>query len=622
LNSTAPTDLELDRQIVHKQKYQTLVNLTPFALDDNLVVFWYFPTGLAVYNRRRNRICSVLTVPTQKITSFASDATSLAVGTEDGCVISTDLYDFERMDLFRVSQEPIQFVSLCPALNRIYWLAKDHLGAIDLYARRVVTFGGQGLPVTRAVSSFQGALLLQRTPHTLGLFLQKTEIPVLFDRVVTHFCFDEDSGALQSGRFAVLLDSDEILFHSYADNSVRVFRAISPVIALSICWRGDLLAFSSTVDGDVHVWNVETNRNSVAIRRQSCRGGALKFFEEQLSGITAGGFLFVGDATSQIRALASIPIAGHLVMVLTPDNELMIVTVPSFCRLADRSTSLPIPRRDSFTAAKLSETRPVFSREGRDAWLCLSEAPPMRLIASAGVGDAKRYQTAEIDLIRASALPAGPMRSALFPAMLFADRFVEAADLLLSVDAGDALFMHSVLLGSLTLNPLSERQIDKLKKSALILAKNGKFRAAAMFFELGRMTQAAISAFLECGQVEAALNFVRGLPSCEKSGAMLACGGFLLRNGELERAVPFFAGSQAFHPLLFTLYTLGEIADCFFLKRYGEAHGLLKPLEEDQLAKMGTIIGFEELCNMIDAELQSLLCNLNIETTMFFPETD
>jgi hypothetical protein len=387
-----------------------------------------------------------------------------------------------------------------------------------------------------------------------------------------------------------------------------------------MCWRGDLLAFGSVVDGDIHTLNVATGKRSVAIRRQTCRPYALRFSEEQLSGITTNGFLFVGDTTSQIKIIAHVPIAGDHVIVLTADNELMIVTLPQFVRLADRSTALQIPRRDHFTKAKLSESRPVFSREGRDAWLSLSDAPPMRMTSSCGVGDPKRYQTAEVDLIRSSTLPLGTMRNALFPAMLFADRFVEAADLLLSVDAGDPLFMHSVLLGSLTVNPLSEPQRDRLRNSALLLAKNGKFRAAAMFFQLGRMTTESISAFLDCGQVDTALNFVRGLSPSEKAEAMIACGGFLLRNGELERAVPFFAGSRAFHPLLFTLYTLGEIPDCFFIKRYGETNGLLKPLEESQLAQMGNIIGFHELCHMIDAEFQSLLCNLEVDPTLFFPE--
>jgi hypothetical protein len=159
-------------------------------------------------------------------------------------------------------------------------------------------------------------------------------------------------------------------------------------------------------------------------------------------------------------------------------------------------------------------------------------------------------------------------------------------------------FMHSVLLGSLTLHPLSERQVDRLRKSAVILVKNGKFRAAAMFFQLGHMTTDGITAFLECGQVETALIFLRSLPSPQKSEAMIACGDFLLRTGELERAVPFFAGSQAFHQLLFTLYTL----------------------EEGHLAQMWNIIGFDELCNMIDTEFQSLLYNLNVDTAMFFPD--
>jgi hypothetical protein len=101
---------------------------------------------------------------------------------------------------------------------------------------------------------------------------------------------------------------------------------------------------------------------------------------------------------------------------------------------------------------------------------------------------------------------------------------------------------------------------------------------------------------------------------------MLECGGYLLKVGELARAIPFLAGCREFHPLLYALYTLGNVFDCFFLKRHAEKNGWLTPLPESASAAVGSIIGLDELSHMIDAEFQLLITSLNVDVKAFFPD--
>jgi WD40 repeat protein len=622
MNSTVPFSLDLEREVIHKLKHQKLVTVCKAELDDRFVVMWYCPSCLALYDVRRHRIVATLPLLIPKLTVFGSDGTSIAIGTEDGSVICTDLYDLERTQLFRVSESPVLFTSFCPSKNRVFWHTKKQLGAIDLHRRTVAVYAGGAIPVRRAVGSFEGGLLVQRANQVLGVFVEEREVPILLDADVLDFCFDDGSSNLFEGSLAVLLETEKIILYQYSARGVAQMRQLLPLPgAISIAWRDRMFVYGAP-DGTINTIDQRTSKSSPLFRHQLFRPRVLQIAHSCVYGVSSSGEFFAQRAASALRVRSFFPIAPTLALVLTFEGVLETVSLPGFQRLLSSSTLLPPATRQVFIRQKLEEPNPYFSVHGRDAWLSLSAEPPMRLVGLSGVGDSRKLLDAEITILRESHATNEHARDLLFPALVFADRLSEASALSESSNPHRPSFVRSVLWSTLALSELSEPQRGILRSAAIELVKAGKVDDAALFFRFANSDELAIQCFLERDRLDIALQFLRRpLADAQRQEVMLKCGGYLLRKGHLSRAVPFLAGSHAFHPLLFVLYTLNEIADAFFLKRYAQEKGLLCAITPERQRTLGNIMGLDELSHIIDAEFQSLLYALNVPITKFFPET-
>lgn len=628
LNSEDPTNLTLEKELIHKEKPNTLVNWCQAPLDDNRIVLWYSPMGIGVYDDGKQSIVSLLPLCSSRITSFSTDGVSLAIGRSDGSIVCSDLFDMERTNVFKVASEPVLFTALCPGRNRVYWHTKSSLGAVELSSRFVRLFGGRALPVTKAIGSFEGALVVQRTPLVLGVFVNDIESPVLLEKPALDLCFDEGNAGIDEGCFAVLIESFEILLYRYNRHKVRLYKRLGSfygsLTPMSLAWRDNTFIFG-TQEGSVHTINLALKKIEARFRHQNWKPKSLSFYEGEVYGISSQGYLFAGDKQTSVHVLDYFPISRHLILVLRANGVLELLTMPDFQPLLQRSSMLPIQSRQELIKSKLLGAREetYFTADGRDAWLCLRDDPPLRMNALCGVGDAGKFIDCEIALTKTSQLTPAAMKMKLFSQLLFANRFTEASDVLLTADIEEQDYVHSVLLASVALGftkSISDKQQARLKASAIMLLQSGSFEEGAMLLRLGMLDRDAVKYLLDYNRVGLAVRFVRSMQDAEeKRRGMLKCGMYLLQRGKVKRSVPFFAGCREFHPLLFALYTLGEIMDCYFLKKYAESKELLKPLDPNLAKECNNMLGFDELCAMIDAEFQSLLCELNVDMDEVLP---
>jgi hypothetical protein len=343
---------------------------------------------------------------------------------------------------------------------------------------------------------------------------------------------------------------------------------------------------------------------------------------ETLFGRTSTGFLYFGKEVSKIAIMSAAVIQQNMVLVMRDDRVLEVLVLPSFRPLVKESKVLPLNSENEILRRRIFRERPVFSRSGRDAWLCLRQSPPFGMIGVCGSGDSRAFHDFEISFLKRATIDGRDKREALFFALLFADRWTEISDLLFEVDVKDKDYSYYVLISSLIMGfsngVLSEQRV-RLQESGLLLFQAGEFDRGSVFLRLGKCDRLAIDYCLEFGRLDIALNFLRGSLSDEdKAEAMLQIGGHLLKKGEILRSICFFASCREFHPLLFGLYSLGLISDCWFLKKWAKENGMLKGLDNPKQF-VGGIVGFEELCHVIDAEFQSILCSLSIDLELFFP---
>ncbi|OHT03318.1 hypothetical protein TRFO_29294 [Tritrichomonas foetus] len=636
-----PYLITFNGEVNYKHRNQTYVNFSKDYGNDDFVILWFAPLGLCVYDANRKRVVSMCPLFTSGITSFDTDGISIVYGTKSGNVIYCDLFDTDRANVFSVSEDTVTFVNLCPARNRIYWHTPSRIGVVDLSLRQIQIFSSRASPVTKAIGSFQGCLIVQRAPSVLGIYINDKEQPILLNNAAIDFCFNEGNASFDEGEFAILHENKEILFYKYSGTKVTPVFRLQKAFAASqspscVAWY-DKTVVIGTQEGTVYSYNISRVHGKrkitlVASTTQNSPIVKLSVTEQNnnVFGLTSDNRLFMNIKDSLIcpkKVVQFYPVSSELVLTLSPSGYLQFLTSPKFSQLSTQSKILPLPSPKFFLTEKLKDptSEPYFSLDARDAWLILRNQTPLRLKAAAAASpDSKIFEEIVYELLNHSNLDPSNKMELLFPSLLYANRFTEASDALLAVDVNEKRYLYCILLASLAIGfdkKIGEKQKTRLKMSALALFTSEKYEDGAMLLRLARLDKAAVDYLLESQQLNIAMRFVRSsLEDEEKREMMIRCGGFLLQKGNMKQAVPFFAGCGEFHPLLFVLFSMQEIADCFFIKRYAEKNGLLKPLNENITKAVGTIMPLDELCHVIDAEFKSLLYHNDIDVNLYFTE--
>lgn len=634
-----PYKIRFSNEITYKHRNQTYINYAKDYSNDDYVVLWFVPLGLCLYHISSQRIVSICQLEMSGITSFDTDGTSIVYGTKKGNVIYSDLFDPERTKVFNVATDHVTFVSLCPARNRIFWHTPSRIGVVDLTQDQTQPFSSHAVPVTKAVGSFQGGLIVQRAPAILGIFVNDIERPLLLSFNVIDFCFNEGNASFDEGFFALLTENNEVIFYQYTSKNLtpafRLQKAFSASHTPScLAWRDDIVVVG-TLEGSVYQYQISIKDGKkkvgqVATCTLPYSIKKLSVVDRTVFGLTDDNQLFVNikDPIIHNRKVQQFyPVSSELVLTLSPSGYLQFLTSPKFTQLSTESKLLPLPSMNTFTSEKLKDPAKnhYFSMQARDIWLILNNTVPLRIIAmSAAAENSTVFEEIVYELLNKSNIDPKKKMQLEFPALLYANRFTEASDTLLAVDVSQKRFLYCILLASLAIGfdkKIGEKQKTRLKMSALSLFTAGKYEDGAMLLRLARLDKAAVDYLLESQQLDIAMRFIRSsLGGQEKKEVMLRCGALLLQKRKMMRAALFFAGCGEFHPLLYVLFNQQLIADCFFIKKYAEQNNLLKPLDENVVKSIVSIMPFDELTHLIDAEFKSMLYHLDIDPTLYFDE--
>jgi hypothetical protein len=158
------------------------------------------------------------------VSSFDGDGTNYALGTEDGYVISGNIYDKSNMKRFLVGDEALTFVCFKAGLSRIHWKTAGSMGFVDFVRRAVETFSMRGTKARRCFGARQGAFIVQRDSQAIGGFIDRKERPLLLNADVVDMHIEQDFSRASSGTFNVLLKNQKILFYEYSTN-IRLFES-------------------------------------------------------------------------------------------------------------------------------------------------------------------------------------------------------------------------------------------------------------------------------------------------------------------------------------------------------------------------------------------------------------
>lgn len=634
-----PFKVSFAHEITYKHRNQTYINYAKDSGNDDYVILWFVPLGLCTFDINKERTVSMCQLEASGITSFDTDGISIVYGTKKGNVIYSDLFDLERGSIFNVSNDSVTFVSLCPARNRIFWHTPSRIGVVDLTRNQNQLFSSRASPVTKAVGSFQGCLIVQRAPSVLGIFIDDIERPILLSTAAIDFCFNESNASFDEGEFAILHENKDVIFYKYNSKtytpSFKLQKAFSSnSTPICIAWK-DHIVVIGTLEGNVNAYQFveKEGKKKIVLSANNLFSHSIKKLtvsERTIFGLTSENELFVNvkePIFCNMKVVQFYPVSPELVLTLSPSGYLQFLTSPKFSQLSKQSKLLPLPSEQLFLTEKLKDPTKehYFTIEARDIWSILHNQVPLRLKAMAAASDDSAvYEEIVYTLLNQSNVDPSKKMELSFPALLYANRFTEASDALLAVDVNEDRFLYCILLASLAIGfdkKIGEKQKTRLKMSALALLTSEKFDDGAMLLRLARLDKAAVEYLLESQQLEIAMRFVRSsLEGEEKKEMMLRCGGFLLQKGNMRRAALFFAGCGEFHPLLFVMLNMQKIPDAFFIKRYAVKNNLMKPLSENMSKAVGTIMPLDELSHVIDAEFKSLLYHLDIDTNLYFDD--
>lgn len=617
-------------ELQHKQNYQNLINISLCRTSDNYLIFWYNPLGIALFDIKLNKMVSVVPINTYKIISIDSDGTLFAFGTSTGCVIYGTLYDKDMTQIYRVSTQPIKFVSLSPTLNQIIWNSNEAYGIIDLTNRKINSLFTRRSPIKKAKGSFLGQILVQREDMILGLdSTGSVESPISLPHNIIDFCFN----SLDFDRCAVLLENNAIyLYKNCHRNVLSMYKKINKISfngePTCIAWSGDriLIGLSTGHVSEIIILNKKQRNYQITnspIKKIRLYEGRYVF------GLTEKGQLFCELTNTKLSSYLYqdfCVIDSKHVIAMNIEGYVSILQIDSFQQISKTSKYSPLPSAKSVLTKFLNEARlsTFLSEEAKDVYLCYENKPTLKMMSMAAIGESKLVDQINCYILNRASLSDTEKREALFEAYLFADRFSEASDALSTIQIKEDNYLYSVVLAALTLefeNEVSEKQAARLKVAAVSLFNNEKYQEGSILLRLARLDRIAVDYLLEFNQLEEAIKFLRGnVDDNGKKFTMLKIGGMLMQNGKMKESIIFFAGADEFHPLLFAMFSIGEIIDCFKLKKYAESIGKLVPLSSNISSLVGNLIDLPELCQIIDDEFRSILDKHQIPRSTYFIE--
>ena len=650
-------ELKVQKEVMHFAQTQTLVSIMPSPMQDDQLVAFYAPLGLALLDASSFNMVSVCPLLTDEVTAIGSDGMSYTFGTSTGNVRVANLDNVNHCLLYRVSDQPIRFVSVVSKAKKIYWTTESEFGQIDISDRSVKLMPRKSLSVVRIVSSGRGGLVVQRDAQVLGIFVEGVEQYWASDVPIVDFCLNQQRSSTRHGEIAVLTRHYLVIL-SYAvgkiEKRVAKRKLETDSTATTIGWYGNRYAIGFT-NGSVSAYHVQ---NGALLWNSLVKNSSIKFvllYEDIVVGLSHDGSLFEIDnsgKTSLYHSTVSqiVSVRSKVILVLHTDGRLVLLKVPSFELLAANSDTLELPQLHELQSEKIlanpvcddsndellpelcSHKRPpqkglcYMSGEGRDFWLHILKKQPLRMMFYAADGKSKEYEETVAKVVTMSTPTNVFQRHKIFTTLLYANRFNEAADSLFAgagASTVDGLMRSTILAVAVSgfEDGVSEEQCARIKPAGISLILNGHSSSGANLLKLAKLDSVAIEYLLQTNHVGMALKFIRALDSEEeRKQYCFEIAKSFWEKKRIREAFFFFLSANELHPALFALYKMNLVVDCFFLKFYLMKNNMLVEVDQCKAKLVPGLASLQDLCQMIDADFRSRLERLKIPTERFFPK--
>ena len=598
---------------------------SPF--DDNTVVLYDSALGLGLLDLKTTRIVSAdLTFPST-ISSFDCDGTNYCVGTQDGYVISGNIFDTTGVRRFQVSKEKVEFVSFDAGLSRIHWNTEHELGDILLGSCSVKKFNTRNSGSMKCFATRQGALIVQRDTRALGVFIETKEYPLLTKCDIADVAIDESESRPSCGTFCVLFRNQEICFYKYSvKDGVTIDGAkMKPKGNLPepLCFAVSPTKMATGFASGLIILFDRENKESRRYETGMSNLRKLKLSPAGLFGLGKEATLFrIGNefSTCQYPVDDYTIVDDVNIIVKCRDNSVRFVDLQDWMFIDRVTTYLPLPSKDQQLAAFIRKRQsPFFEQPARDAWLCLLDKNNLRLHARTGSGERGFYERVNCDLIERMNGQSSKYHRLRFASLLFAGRFVDAAELIMGSDPKSPDFVESALFSAILYQVdqgLNEKAIATIKSAGIALFESGKYELGSLLFRIGKMDKIAVNYLLDYGQDELAMRFMRScLDEEDKKRFVFRFGANKLEQGRDLQAIPFFACAGEFHPVLSILVDHGMICDACFLLHYLREHNLLTEIStvnSPYLPCEQNLPPLDDLCATIKDQFEALCTRLSI----------
>jgi hypothetical protein len=380
------------------------------------------------------------------------------------------------------------------------------------------------------------------------------------------------------------------------------------------------LIITGFAGGSIVFYNMETKTS----RRVETGFSTLRKFTA-----CATGLFGIGKESALFLILSEISICPVPVVdyKLIDDSMLLVKCGDGFVRFMKISEWTLVPTSFQYlpihTEAELlakyvqKRRRPYFHPQARDIWLSLLDPQNLRLQAKTGSGARGLFERINADVLSRVNDYTAKLNRLKFAALLFADRFGDAADLLFLDDPTSRAFIETTLFSTILFQAsqgCSEKVHAVLKSAGIALFEANQFDLGALLFRVGKLDKLAVEYLIGYGQDELAMRFVRAcLSDEEKTKFVFIFGCRRMEQQRFMESMPFFAAAGEFHPVLALFVQFGMAMDAYYLLRFLRERDALREVPEHLARHLPEVLPpLKELCETIEAHFRATLRQLEL----------
>jgi hypothetical protein len=622
--SAGAASFQLASEIKPVSTNGTFVSACVSPLERAAVLAYHSALGVAIFDIISQRLTAMDLVFPSKILSFDCDGTNYALGTDGGFVISGSVFDPASTRRYLVGKTPVKFVSFNGSLSRIHWQTQDQIGFINLVKCEVEFFNTRGARVLQCFGSRHGAFIVQRDYQTLGVFVEGKERPLLVSSEIADVGIDHFVSKSSLGVFALLLKNQEIQFYEYSKKGIRECRPkLRPKgqrqEPLCLAVSGTRIA-TGFAGGLIVIFDTD-DKTTACIETGCPTLRKLRFSSTGLFGLGRESTIF---AITHELSVCPFPVSDYVlvddghILAKGLDGVVRFASAPEWLLLPTSPEYLPIPtERDRLQKYVIGRTRPFFHPLARDIWLCVLNQHDVRLQAKTGCGRSGLFEKLDCDILATVSHLSSKVIRLKFTACIFADRFAEAGDLLMSDDPTSRAFMETTLFSVILFQAgqgVSEEVHAVLKSTGFALFETNQFDLGALLFRIGKLDKLAVEYLIGYGQDELAMRFMRScLDESEKRKYAFIFGCKKLEQNRFAESTPFFACSGEYLPILAVLMNLGMVTDAYYLLKYLESKGTLHEVPEDLGRYLSEPFApLADICGVIESQFRNTLSDLGL----------